>query len=100
MAIENLTHEAATLDRGTAVLFEQIAELADVITALAADAINDSEFATGKMVAIRELAGKAGFLSDFGSSRCGGDMLKGEAFDWMLCPAYHDAVKAVEVCHV
>ncbi len=98
MAKENVAQESNGKKlKQMGIVFNELAALAEVISELACGIIEDGaeNFEASKVVAIRQLALQAGFLADFGGKKSGSYLLRGDASQWLLCPAFHSAASEV-----
>lgn len=70
---------------------QSISNIAEAIQRLAALVIDDDgdDFDVNKVVAIRELAGQAGWLSDLAGRKLGVPGYRGDAEAWMLSSVVH-----------
>lgn len=85
-------------------LLSEISQNADAIAHLACECVeagDDLESVNRLLVATRSIANQIGWAADLGGGKLGSVLVcKSGAEDWMMPPAYHNAVKAVEVTHV
>ena len=83
-------------------VFSGIAENADAITRLLTECVmsNEEDVKAQLILAAETLAQTIGWAADLGVQKLGGVLImKGSAEAWMMPPAYHSAIKDVEVSH-
>jgi hypothetical protein len=83
-------------------MFSDISQSAGALVRMIIEhtATDDEETKEYLLYAAEALGQRIGWTADLGTKKLGGVLIqKGDAEDWMMCPAYHSAIKDAEVSH-
>ncbi len=77
-------------------MFSDIAQSAEALVRIINEHIahDDEEIRAQLLCAAEALGERIGWTADLGTKKLGGVLIqRGDAEAWMMCPAYHDAIK-------